>query len=56
MNKFYVENVTSADKSVTIVGEDVNHIKNVLRLRNGEQIMVVGSRSEKLHLLYYGSK
>ena len=43
MNKFYVENVTSADKSVTIVGEDVNHIKNVLRLRNGEQIMVVGS-------------
>ena len=28
------------DKKVIITGSDVNHIKNVLRLKNGEEIAV----------------
>lgn len=40
MHRFYVSDVSEADKSVHIYGEDVNHIKNVLRLRAGDEITV----------------
>lgn len=40
MHRFYVSDVSEADKSVHIYGEDVNHIKNVLRLKNGDEITV----------------
>lgn len=40
MHRFYVPGVAEADKSVIIDGEDVNHIKNVLRLRAGDEITV----------------
>lgn len=40
MNQFFVEPSQIQDKKITIVGKDVNHIKNVLRMRKGEEISV----------------
>lgn len=40
MPRFYVEGCSDASKSITITGEDVNHIKNVLRLKIGEEITI----------------
>ena len=40
MHRFYVDNLSELNKSVTIEGEDVNHIKNVLRLTIGDSITV----------------
>lgn len=42
MYQFFVEpnQIHIDDKSVIITGKDVNHIKNVLRMRPGEEISV----------------
>ncbi len=40
MNLFYIKRNQINDQTITITGEDVNHIKNVLRMRQGEQVMV----------------
>lgn len=40
MYHFFVEPSQISGKSVIITGEDVNHIKNVLRLKPGEEISV----------------
>ncbi len=42
MHLFYVEkeNINEASSFVSITGEDVNHIKNVLRLKQGEKVTV----------------
>ncbi len=40
MHRFYVDNLSELNKSVTIEGEDVNHIKNVLRLTVGDSITI----------------
>lgn len=42
MHRFYIdkENLEHAEQSVQILGMDVNHIKNVLRLRCGDEITV----------------
>lgn len=42
MHRFYAdkEYLNHADKNVTITGEDVNHIKNVLRLKCKDEIVV----------------
>ncbi len=40
MYQFFVEPGQIADKTVTILGGDVNHIKNVLRMKPGEEISV----------------
>lgn len=42
MYHFFVppEQINAADKSVVITGGDVNHIKNVLRMKPGEEISV----------------
>lgn len=42
MYQFFVDpmQIHISDKCVTITGEDVNHIKNVLRMREGEEIAV----------------
>ena len=46
MHRFYVEDISESNKSVTIRGKDVNHIINVLRLKNGDEI-VVGDGSSR---------
>lgn len=40
MYQFFVEPGQIYDKTVTITGSDVNHIKNVLRMKAGEEIAV----------------
>ena len=40
MPRFYVEGCQDAQTGITIMGEDVNHIKNVLRLTIGDTITV----------------
>ena len=49
MYQFFVEpqQIHVADKSVTITGNDVNHIKNVLRMKIGEEIAVSNGRDGK---------
>ena len=40
MPRFYVDGCDATGKSITITGEDVNHIKNVLRLTVGDKITI----------------
>lgn len=40
MYHFFVEPEAIIDKEITITGKDVNHIKNVLRMKPGEEISV----------------
>ena len=40
MHWFYVEHGQIKDRMITITGSDVNHIKNVLRMKVGEEIML----------------
>lgn len=40
MNHFFVDASQMDGKTVTIVGKDVNHIKNVLRMKAGEELSV----------------
>ncbi len=40
MYHFFVEPKAIEDKRITITGKDVNHIKNVLRMKPGEEISV----------------
>lgn len=40
MNKFFVDNNQINENSISIYGEDVNHIKNVLRLSIGNVICI----------------
>lgn len=49
MYQFFVEpqQIHVDDKSVTITGSDVNHIKNVLRMKIGEEIAVSNGQDGK---------
>ncbi len=40
MHRFYVENCNNLQQNIIISGQDVNHIRNVLRLKCGEHILV----------------
>lgn len=45
MYHFFVEPGAIVDKEITITGKDVNHIKNVLRMKPGEEISVSTTES-----------
>ena len=47
MYHFFVEPFAINEKNVTITGKDVNHIKNVLRMKPGEEISVSTTESPK---------
>ncbi len=49
MYQFFVEphQININDKSVTITGRDVNHIRNVLRMKAGEELNVSNGRDGK---------
>lgn len=47
MFQFFVDNSQIVDKTVRIEGNDVNHIKNVLRMKIGEELNVVTADSDK---------
>lgn len=40
MYRFFVDKEQVGDEDVVILGQDVNHIKNVLRMKNGETILI----------------
>lgn len=40
MRKFFVETDQISEDKIEITGEDVNHIRNVLRLEIGEKIKI----------------
>ena len=49
MYQFFVEpsQIDIVNKTVTITGSDVNHIKNVLRMRSGEELVVSNGQDGK---------
>lgn len=49
MYQFFVESyqIQEAEKRVTILGSDVNHIKNVLRMKIGEEIAISNGIDKK---------
>ena len=52
MQRFFVEEnqIDIEKKFIEIIGEDVNHIKNVLRCKIGEQIEVCSKENSKAYL------
>ena len=40
MYRFFVEPSQIGEQEIVITGSDVNHIKNVLRMRIGEEIAI----------------
>ena len=40
MYHFFTETELFTESEVTIVGSDVNHIKNVLRMKPGEKVLI----------------
>lgn len=50
MRKFFVETDQILDDKIEIVGEDVNHIRNVLRLEVGEKIKI-GDKASGLNFV-----
>ncbi|MBE5943533.1 MAG: 16S rRNA (uracil(1498)-N(3))-methyltransferase [Lachnospiraceae bacterium] len=40
MHRFFVDGINSQGDNIIITGDDVNHIKNVLRLKSGDEILV----------------
>ncbi len=40
MYQFFVEDTQVGERTVTIEGSDVNHIKNVLRMKHGERVRI----------------
>ena len=49
MYHFYTEKANISEKSISIFGEDVNHIKNVLRMKEGEEIIICDSDGTDYH-------
>lgn len=47
MRKFFVKNENVEEEIIKIVGTDVNHVKNVLRLKLGNQIEVCNQETQE---------
>ncbi len=46
MYHFFVEESQISGEKIRIIGSDVNHIKNVLRMKNGEKILVSNKKDK----------
>jgi 16S rRNA (uracil1498-N3)-methyltransferase len=51
MYRFYVEQNQIAETSITITGTDVNHIKNVLRMRVGEKLVICNGQGKDFYCI-----
>ena len=49
MNRFYIEQEQVTEDIITITGSDVNHIKNVLRMKIGESILICDCNGKDYH-------
>ena len=50
MNRFFVSPEQIGEETVTITGEDVNHIRNVLRMREGEEVKICSGLDDREYL------
>ena len=50
MSKFFVNDNQISDKYISIIDDDVNHIKNVLRLKIDDEIKICSSDTSKNYL------
>jgi 16S rRNA (uracil1498-N3)-methyltransferase len=51
MYRFYVEPEQIQDKEIRITGSDVNHIKNVLRMKPGEKIIICNGQGKDFYCI-----
>jgi 16S rRNA (uracil1498-N3)-methyltransferase len=51
MYRFYVEQNQIGDKDIIITGPDVNHIKNVLRMKPGEKIIICNGQGKDFYCI-----
>lgn len=47
MSKFFIKNENREEEKIKIIGTDVNHIKNVLRLKMGDEIQVCNQETRE---------
>ena len=50
MRKFFVDSESLIENEIRIFGSDVNHIKNVLRLKNGDKIQICNKDSKENYI------
>ena len=46
MNRFFGKSENISDDTIIIDGNDVNHIRNVLRMRRGDKLIVTGGNNK----------
>ena len=51
MHRFYVEQDLIRENYISIIGSDVNHIKNVLRLRQGDEIVICNGQGKDYYCI-----
>jgi len=51
MHRFYVKPNQIQDQTVSIIGPDVNHIKNVLRMKQGEEIVICNGQGKDCYCI-----
>lgn len=51
MYRFFVEPSQIGEKKITIIGSDVNHIKNVLRMKCGEKIAISDGQEQEYYCI-----
>ena len=51
MHRFYVKSDQISGQTVRITGPDVNHIKNVLRMRSGEEIIICNGQGKDCYCI-----
>ena len=51
MYRFYIDNSTLIDEVIHITGSDVNHIKNVLRMKKGEKLIICNGQGQDYYCI-----
>lgn len=51
MHRFYVNEKQIHDNLITIIGSDVNHIKNVLRMRCGDELVICNGQGKDYYCI-----
>ncbi len=51
MHRFYVKENQISDRTVRVTGPDVNHIKNVLRMKPGEEIIICNGQGKDCYCI-----
>lgn len=51
MHRFYVTSEDIKDNIITILGSDVNHIRNVLRMRKGDELVICNGQGKDYYCI-----